>query len=62
MIIVTLLLAVAAGVFFGAGYGHLPWSSQICSYGGVLCQQPSWVGVPAVLSLIWTLFLRVDRL
>jgi hypothetical protein len=62
VIIVTILLAAAAGVFYGAGYSRLPWSSEICGYGGMLCQHPSWLGVAAVLSLMWALFLRVDRL
>jgi hypothetical protein len=62
MFVLTLLLAAAAGVFFGAGHGQVPWSSEICGYGGVLCQQPAWLWIPAVLSLIWGLFLRVDRL
>jgi hypothetical protein len=60
--IVAFLLAAAAAVFFSAGHGELPWSYQICRYGDVLCQQPSWLGIPALLSLIWALFLRVDRL
>jgi hypothetical protein len=62
MIIVTVLLAVAAGVVYGAGYSYLPWSGAICGYGGVLCQHPSWLGGAAVMSLVWALFLRVDRL
>ncbi|HEY0331731.1 MAG TPA: hypothetical protein VGC77_21870 [Rhodopseudomonas sp.] len=62
MFLVALVLAVSAGVFFGAGNSALPWSNDICRYGDVLCQHPSWVGIPAVLSLIWAFFLRVDRL
>jgi hypothetical protein len=62
VIVVTILLATAAGVFYGAGYSQLPWSNEICGYGGTLCQHPSWLGVAAVLSLMWALFLRVDRL
>jgi hypothetical protein len=62
MFFVTAILTLAAGIFFGAGINHAPWANQICRYGDVFCEHPSWLGVAALLSLIWALFLKVDRL
>jgi hypothetical protein len=62
MFFVTIALAVAAGVFFEAGNSHVPWAGEVCRYGDVFCHHPSWLGIAAMLSLIWAMFLRVDRL
>jgi hypothetical protein len=62
MFIVTLILTLATAVFFGAGNNSGPWADQVCRYGDVFCQHPSWLGIAAILSLIWALFLRVDRI
>ncbi|NVN88835.1 MAG: hypothetical protein HXX15_22395 [Rhodopseudomonas sp.] len=62
MFLVTVILAIAAGVFYGAGDNTGPWADQICRYGDVFCQHPSWLGIAAMLSLIWALFLKVDRI
>ncbi len=62
MFLVTLLLGIAAGLFFEAGQKNVPWADQVCFYGDVFCRHPSWVGIAALLSLIWALFLKVDRI
>ncbi|CAN5198022.1 hypothetical protein BH10PSE11_BH10PSE11_38530 [soil metagenome] len=62
MFLVAFVLAVAAGLFYEAGTNNAPWADQICLYGDVFCRHPTWVGVAALLSLIWALFLKVDRL
>jgi hypothetical protein len=62
MFFVTVVLALGAAIFFGAGTNNAPWADQVCRYGDVFCQHPSWLGIAAMLSLIWALFLRVDRL
>jgi ABC-type transport system involved in multi-copper enzyme maturation permease subunit len=62
MLFVATILMLAAGIFFGAGNNNAPWANQVCSYGSAFCQHPSWLGIAALLSLIWAMFLRVDRL
>ena len=62
MFVVAILLMLAAGIFLGAGNNNAHWADQVCSYGGVFCEHPSWLAVAASLSLIWALLLRVDRL
>jgi ABC-type transport system involved in multi-copper enzyme maturation permease subunit len=62
MFIVTVILTLATALFFGAGNNNAPWANQVCRYGDVFCQHPSWLGIAAILSLIWALFLRVDRI
>jgi hypothetical protein len=62
MFMVTLILAAATALFFGAGNNSGPWADPICRYGDVFCQHPGWLGIAAILSLIWALFLRVDRI
>jgi hypothetical protein len=62
MILIAIILTLAAGVFYGAGVNNAAWADQVCRYGDGFCTHPSWLGVPALLSIIWALFLRVDRL
>jgi hypothetical protein len=61
MVFVTLLMAVATAAFYSAGnYGI--GGDQLCRYGEIFCVHPSWLGIPTLLLVIWTLFLRVDRI
>ena len=62
MIFVATILTIAAGVFYGASVNNGIWADQVCRYGMMFCSQPAWLGVPALLSIIWALVLRVDRL
>jgi len=61
MAYVTAFLALATAAFYSAGnYGI--GADQLCRYGEALCVNPSWLGIPTILMLIWTLFLKVDRI
>ena len=62
MFIIAALLTLAAGIFYAASVNTTGWAIQVCRYGDVFCVNPSWLVIGAVLSLIWALFLRVDRL
>jgi hypothetical protein len=62
MFLVTMILGFAAAVFYGAANNSGAWADQICRYGDVFCHHPSWLGIAAMLCLIWAFFLRVDRI
>jgi hypothetical protein len=56
--VVAFILAVAAGLFYAAGNDGL-WADPLCRYGDVFCQHPSWVGVAAILALVWAVFVKI---
>ena len=58
MYVVAFFLAVAAGLFYVAGSDGFG-SATVCSYGDVFCQHPSWLGVGAILALVWAKFVSV---
>ena len=62
MFIIASILTIAAGVFYAASINNTAWAMQVCRYGDMFCTNPSWLAIAAVLSAIWALFLRVDRL
>ncbi len=62
MFLVALILAALTGIFIEAGRNNDAWANQVCFYGDVFCQHPTWIGIAAILSLIWALFLKVDRI
>ena len=61
MVIVTFIMALATAAFYGAGnYGI--GADKLCYYGATFCVHPHWLGIATLLLVIWTLFLRVDRI
>jgi hypothetical protein len=61
MVFVTLMMALATAAFYGAGsYGI--GADQLCYYGETFCVHPDWLAIATLLLVIWTLFLRVDRI
>jgi hypothetical protein len=61
MVLVTILMALATVAFYGAGnYGI--GADQLCYYGATFCVHPHWLAIATMMSVIWTLFLRVDRI
>jgi hypothetical protein len=54
-------MALATAAFYGAGsYGI--GADQLCYYGATFCVHPDWLAIATLLLVIWTLFLRVDRI
>lgn len=62
MFFTTIILGIAAGVFYTARGSSSGWAMQVCQYGDLFCLHPSWLAIATLLSLIWACFLRVDRL
>lgn len=61
MVFVTFIMALATAAFYGArNYGV--GADQLCYYGPTFCSHPDWLGIATLLLVIWTLFLRVDRI
>jgi len=61
MVFVTFMMTLATAAFYCAGnYGV--GADQLCRYGEAFCVHPHWLGIPTLLLVIWTLFLRVDRI
>jgi hypothetical protein len=61
MVFVTFMMALATAAFYGAGsYGI--GADQLCYYGATFCVHPDWLAIATLLLVIWTLFLRVDRI
>ena len=58
MYIAAFILAVATGLFYAAGSDGL-WTSTLCGYGSVFCEHPTWLGVAAILALLWGAFVSV---
>jgi hypothetical protein len=58
MYIIAFILVIAAGLFYAAGTEGL-WADPLCQYGAVFCQHPSWLGVAAILALVWAVFVKV---
>lgn len=58
MYYVAFVLAVAGGAFYVAGTdGYL--ADPLCRYGEIFCQHPSWLGVAAILALVWAAFVSI---
>ncbi len=63
MFFITGLLFVLSGLFYAAGRGELGSALRpLCQYDGTFCVHPEWVLYAALICLVWTLFLKVDRL
>lgn len=62
MFIIASILTIAAGIFYAASINNTAWAMQVCRYGDLFCMNPSWLGITALLSIIWAFFMRVDRL
>ncbi len=63
MFFITGLLFVLSGLFYAAGRGELGSSLRpLCQYGDTFCVHPEWLLYAAGICLVWTLFLKVDRL
>jgi hypothetical protein len=62
MFIIASIFSIAAGVFYAASVNSTGWAIQVCRYGDVFCLNPSWLVMAAAVSVVWALFLRVDRL
>ena len=58
MYVFAFILAVAAGLFYAAGVDGL-WSDPLCVYGSMFCEHPSWLGVAAILALLWGTFVSI---
>jgi hypothetical protein len=53
--IAAFVLALATGLFYAAGADGL-WTSTLCGYGSAFCEHPTWLGVAAILALLWGAF------
>ncbi len=63
MLFITGLLFVLSGLFYAAGRGELGSSLRpLCQYGETFCIHPEWLLYAGGILLVWTLFLKVDRL
>ena len=53
-------LAVLSGILYAADHNEIgSFGPTICSYGGVFCDNPSWVFVGAMLAALWGTFVSV---
>jgi hypothetical protein len=62
MFLISTALTLAAGLFYAASVNTTGWAMQVCGYGDFFCANPSWLITAAILSAIWSCFLRVDRM
>ncbi|MBR1120077.1 hypothetical protein JQ628_01025 [Bradyrhizobium lablabi] len=54
------VLLVLSGIFYAAGHHELgSYSSSVCRYGGVFCDNPVIVLVGAGLAAVWGAFVSV---
>ena len=53
---VTSICFIAITSSGGGGLGH-----QLCTFGGPLCNCPSLLLIPTVVSLAWALMLKIDQ-
>ena len=61
MYFVAAVLAVLAGLLYGAGNNEIgSYGPTICSYGGVFCDHPVWVLAGAILAAIWAKFVSIS--
>jgi hypothetical protein len=60
MVFVTVFMALATAAFYSAG--NFGVGADLCYYGATFCVHPHWLGIPTLLLVIWTLFLKVDRI
>jgi hypothetical protein len=53
-------LAVLSGLFYAASRHEIgSLGVTMCSYGGVFCDNPSWVFVGAILAGLWATFVSI---
>lgn len=63
MFVVAFFLAVASGAFYAAGNRQIgQLGDQLGRYGEFFCQQPGWLVLAAVITGVFGLVGRVDRL
>jgi len=56
----AVVLAALTGLFYAAGNHELgSFSADVCRYGGIFCDNPTYVFVGAVLAALWGAFVSV---
>ena len=56
------IIASSALVYFASNRDAPSWTRPFCTYGDVFCQHPQWLLYVGAISLVWALFLKVDRI
>ncbi len=63
MLMIASGIIVSSGLFYLASDRDAPsWTRPFCTYGDVFCQHPQWLLYVGAISLVWALFLKVDRI
>ena len=63
MLMIATGIIASSGLFYFASSREAPgWTRPICQYGDTFCQHPQWLFYAGALTLIWALFLKVDRI
>lgn len=63
MLFVTGAAFVLSGLFYFASRGEFGSTLRpLCQYGSMFCVHPEWMFYAACVLLVWSLFLKVDRL
>jgi hypothetical protein len=53
-------LLVLSGILYTASNGQLgDWSTTVCSYGGMFCDNPTYIFVGAILAAAWARFVSI---
>jgi hypothetical protein len=60
MYFVAGVLVVLSGILYAAGNGEIgSWSTTVCSYSGMFCDNPLYVFVGAILAAAWGAFVSI---
>ena len=60
MYFVAAVLLILSGLLYAAGHHELgSYSSQVCSYGGMFCDNPLYLLIAAIVAGLWGAFVSV---
>jgi hypothetical protein len=60
MYFAAVALLILSGIFYAAGHHELgSYSSDVCRYGGMFCDNPHYVLVGAGLAAVWGKFVSI---
>ena len=60
MYFAAVALAILSGVFYAAGHREVgAYSADVCRYGGMFCDNPTYVMVAAGLAAVWGKFVSI---
>jgi hypothetical protein len=60
MYVVAGVLVVLSGLLYAAGHHELgSYSADVCRYGGMFCENPSWLLIGSGLAAVWGKFVSI---